>query len=75
MELVNASLPQVLSDLAKKVQRNILIFNHVTYTVNNLSVKGVTLEEAFSLLLKGTPFTFLLKDNVYLIGDGRNLRP
>ncbi len=75
LELVNASLPQVLSDLAKKVQRNILIFNHVTYTVNNLSVKGVTLEEAFSLLLKGTPFTFLLKDNVYLIGDGRNLRP
>ncbi len=75
LELVNASLPQVLSDLAKKAQKNILIFNHVTYTINNLSVKGLPLEEAFTLLLKGSPYTFLLKDNVYLIGDGRNLRP
>lgn len=75
LELVNASLPQVLSDLAKKAQQNIIIYNNVNHTVNQLSVKEVTLEEAFQFLLMGTPYTYLLKDNVYLFGDGRNLRP
>ena len=38
-------------------------------------MKEVDLETAFYYLLKGTPYTFILKDGVYLFGDGRNLRP
>lgn len=75
LELVNASLAQALSDLAKKAQQNIIIFNNVNHTINQLAVKEVDLETAFYYLLKGTPYTFILKDGVYLFGDGRNLRP
>lgn len=75
LELTNASLSQVLADLAKKAQQNIIIFNNVNHTINQLTVKGLRLEEAFNFLLMGTPYTFILKDDVYLFGDGRNLRP
>ncbi len=75
LELQNAPLSQVLADLTKKAEQNMIILNNVNYTINHLSVKGVSLEEAFILLLKGTPYTFISKDEVYLFGDGRNLRP
>jgi type II secretory pathway component HofQ len=70
LELQNAPLPQVLADLTKKAEQNMIILNNVNYTISHLAVKGVTLEEAFNLLLKGTPYTFISKDDVYLFGDG-----
>ena len=75
LEMTNAPLAQALSEIAQKAGENIIIFNHVNYSVNNLIVRDVTLEEAFDFLLKGTPFTYKKTDGVYLIGDGTNLRP
>lgn len=75
LEMTNAPLAQALSEIAQKAGENILIFNHVNYSINNLTVRDVALEDAFTLLLKGTPFTYKKTDGVYMIGDGTNLRP
>lgn len=75
LDIINAPLEEALSQLAKKAGENIVIFSHVTQSVKNVNLKGVTLEEAFTYLLKGTLFTFVKTDKTYIFGDGINLRP
>ena len=45
------------------------------YMINSVFLDGVTLEEAFSYLLQGTPYIFQKKEKAYIIGAGINLRP
>lgn len=75
LEVKNAPLSEVLAQLAERAGENIVIFSHVTHSINNISLKNVTLEEAFDYLLRGTPFAYMRTDKAYLVGDGINLRP
>jgi len=75
LEIQNAPLAEVLAQLAERAGESIVIFTHVTHSINNVTLKNVTLEEAFTYILKGTPFTFIQTDKAYLVGDGVNLRP
>lgn len=75
LEINNAPLSEVLAQLAERAGEGIVIFSHVTHSINNITLKNVTLEEAFDYLLRGSPFTFVRTDKAYLVGDGVNLRP
>lgn len=75
LNVSGADLGQVLRDLADRAGINLVIYSYVRIQVAQVSVQGVTLEEAFTYLLKGTPLVFRRDGNVYLVGDAGTLRP
>lgn len=75
LAIKNAPLNEVLGELAQKAGENLIIYSNVMYMINSVFLDGVTLEEAFSYLLQGTPYIFQKKEKAYIFGDGINLRP
>lgn len=75
LEIQNALLTEVLAQLAARAGENLVVFTQVTHFINYLTLKDVTLEEAFDYILKGTPLSFVRTEKAYLVGDGMNLRP
>jgi len=75
LAIKNAPLNEVLGELAQKAGENLIIYSNVMYMINSVLLDNVTLEEAFSYLLQGTPYIFQKKEKAYVFGDGINLRP
>ncbi|MDI6870544.1 MAG: secretin and TonB N-terminal domain-containing protein [Bacillota bacterium] len=75
LNVSGADLGQVLRELAERAGVNLVVYNYVRAQVAQVTVEGVTLEEAFTYLLKGTPLVFRKEGNLYLVGDAGTLRP
>lgn len=75
LSVSGADLGQVLRDLADRAGVNLVVYSYVRVQVAQVTVAGVTLEEAFTYLMKGTPLTFRRDGNTYLVGDAAALRP
>jgi len=75
LAIKNAPLNEVLGELAQKAGENLIIYSNVMYMINSVLLDNVTLEEAFSYLLQGTPYIYQKKEKAYIFGDGINLRP
>lgn len=70
----NSTLANVLAQLAQKSGVNLVVYANVNAPLNNIYLRGVTLEEALDLLLRGTSFVYKKQGETILIGDGANLR-
>ncbi|NLZ43561.1 MAG: hypothetical protein GX894_01745 [Clostridia bacterium] len=75
LAIKNAPLNEVLGELAQKAGENLIIYSNVMYMINSVLLDNVTLEEAFTYLLQGTPYIYQKKEKAYIFGDGINLRP
>lgn len=71
LEVENADLAQVLKELSRQVDTNIITYSE---PVGKISAKcsGLSLDEALSYLLKGTDYTYKHENNIYIIGDKKN---
>jgi type II secretory pathway component GspD/PulD (secretin) len=75
LEIQNAPLTTVISEMARRANLNIAIMAQVNSNVNNLRLQNLKFTTALELLFEGTNFFYKMVDNVYLIGDGLQLRP
>lgn len=75
LDVKSAPLTQILDEMARKADHNIVILAQVNWTVNNIRLKGYSFTQVMDFLFKGTIFTYKLVDNTYLIGDGLVARP
>ncbi|MDD3523342.1 MAG: secretin and TonB N-terminal domain-containing protein, partial [Candidatus Cloacimonetes bacterium] len=71
LEVENADLAQVLKELSRQVDTNIITYSE---PVGKVSAKcsELSLDEALSYLLKGTDYTYKHENNIYIIGDKKN---
>lgn len=75
LNIQSAPLTQILDEMARKADYNMVILAQVNWTVNNIRLKGYNFTQVMDFLFKGTIFTYKLVDNTYLIGDGMISRP
>lgn len=68
LDIVNAPIADVLREVAAQMETNL-----VTYAVPQgtltAKVQGMTLEETFNFLLRGTDITYRYENGLYLIGN------
>ncbi|MCB5252612.1 MAG: secretin and TonB N-terminal domain-containing protein [Candidatus Cloacimonetes bacterium] len=71
LEIENADLAQVIKELSRQVDTNIITYSE---PVGKISAKcsGLSLDEALSYLLKGTDYTYKHENNIYIVGDKKN---
>ena len=75
LEINSAPLNQVLNEMARKADLNLVVLSQVNWTVNNIRLKGYSFTQVLDFLFKGTIFTYQLVDNTYIVGDGLIVRP
>ncbi|MBA2133387.1 type II secretion system protein GspD [Capillibacterium thermochitinicola] len=75
LDIINSSLNDVLIELARRADQDIIIYSHVNHNINKISIRGVTFTEALDYVLQGTIYTYKYANGVYVVGDGTNLRP
>ncbi len=75
LDVKSAPLTQILDEMARKADHNLVVLAQVNWTVNNVRLKGYNFTQVMDFLFKGTIFTYKLVDNTYLIGDGLVARP
>ncbi|HNX38107.1 MAG TPA: secretin and TonB N-terminal domain-containing protein [Candidatus Cloacimonadota bacterium] len=71
LEIENADLAQVLKELSRQVDTNIITYSEPTGKVS-AKCSELSLDEALSYLLKGTDYTYKHENNIYIIGDKKN---
>lgn len=71
LEIENADLAQVIKEISRQVDTNIITYSE---PVGKISAKcsGLSLDEALSYLLKGTDYTYKHENGIYIIGDKKN---
>ncbi|HEX3048940.1 MAG TPA: secretin N-terminal domain-containing protein [Bacillota bacterium] len=69
IDVSNASLPQIINEMARKADLNIALSNQINWAVNGVRLTQVTVYEAFDFLLKTTIFSFKEIDGVFLFSD------
>jgi type IV pilus assembly protein PilQ len=74
IEVSNGNLDDVIKEIADQSDIEIVTYGNLAGEVNAV-LNNVPLAEAFTLLLGGTKFTFVQKDNVILIGDRNTATP
>lgn len=67
-------LSVLLRELAKRAEVNLVLQSSVKASINSVQLDRVSLEEAFSYLLRGTSFAWKKIDNTYLVGDASATR-
>jgi type II secretory pathway component GspD/PulD (secretin) len=75
MDIQTAPLAAILYEMARKADLNLVVLSQVNWTVNNLRLRGQSVEQSLKLLLAGTFFTFMKNDGTYVIGDSKVIRP
>jgi len=74
LDVTNGSLADVLDAIAERCEIAIVTYGQITDIVN-ARFEDVPLAEAFALLLGGTMYTFVQKDNIFLVGDRSTATP
>ncbi|MGD8400026.1 MAG: secretin and TonB N-terminal domain-containing protein [Bacillota bacterium] len=75
LDIQNAPLATVISEMARRANINIAILAQVNSNVNKLRLQNLEFTAALDLLFEGTTFSYKMVGNVYVIGDGLQLRP
>lgn len=75
VDVSNAPLTQILNEMARKADLNLVVLSQVNWTVNNIRLHGYSFTQVMDFLFKGTIFTYQFVDNTYLVGDGLIVRP
>lgn len=75
LDVKSAPLTQILDEMARKADLNLVVLSQVNWTVNNIRLQGYSFTQVMEFLFKGTIFTYRLVDNTYLVGDGLIVRP
>jgi type IV pilus assembly protein PilQ len=68
IDVANGNLEDVINIIADESETEIIIYGRLSGEVN-AKLDSISLTEGLALLLGGTKFTFIQKDNVILIGD------
>jgi type II secretory pathway component HofQ len=74
LDVANGNLADVIQAIAEQSDVEIVTYGNITGEVNAI-LNEIPLAEALALLLGGTKFTFVQKDNVILIGDRNTATP
>lgn len=75
VDVNNAPLTQILNEMARKADLNLVVLSQVNWTVNNIRLQGYKFTQVMDFLFNGTIFTYQIVDNTYLVGDGLIVRP
>ncbi len=75
LDVTNAPLTQILNEMARKADLNLVVLSQVNWTVNNIRLQGYSFTQVMDFLFKGTIFTYKFMDETYLVGDGLSVRP
>jgi len=74
VNVVNGDLEDIINAIADQSDIEIVTYGSIKTEIN-AKLENIPLTEAFALLLGGTRFTFVEKDNVILIGDRNTATP
>jgi type IV pilus assembly protein PilQ len=74
LDVSNGDLEDVIHSIAEQSEAEIITYGSLKSEIN-AKLNDVPLTEALALLLGGTRFTFVQKDNVLLIGDRNTATP
>ncbi len=74
VDVVNGDLEEIIRAIAEQSEAEIITYGSIKTEIN-AKLNNVPLTEALALLLGGTRFTFVQKDNVILIGDRNTATP
>jgi type IV pilus assembly protein PilQ len=74
LDVANGNLADVIQAIAEQSEVEIVTYGNITGEVNAM-LNEIPLTEALALLLGGTKFTFVQKENVILIGDRNTATP
>lgn len=75
LDVNSAPLTQILNEMARKADLNLVVLSQVNWTVNNVRLQGYSFTQVLDFLFKGTIFTYQYVDNTYVVGDGLIVRP
>jgi type II secretory pathway component GspD/PulD (secretin) len=75
IDVTNASLSQIITEMARKADLNISLSNQLNWAVTGVRLTQVTVYEAFDYLLKTTIFSFKEVKGVFLFSDTMYPRP
>ncbi len=74
IDVFNGDLENVINAISEQCETEIIIYGKLSGEVN-AKLYDVSLVKALALLLGGTKFTFVKKDNIILIGDRNTTTP
>ncbi len=74
LEVNNGDLEEIIKAIAEQSDIEIITYGSIKTEIN-AKLKDIPLTEALALLLGGTRFTFVQKENVILIGDRNTATP
>jgi len=74
VDVVNGDLEEIIRAIAEQSDAEIITYGSIKSEIN-AKLTNTPLTEALALLLGGTRFTFVQKDNVILIGDRNTATP
>ncbi len=74
LDVFNGNLEDVINAISEQCEFEIVIYGNLSGEVN-AKLNDIPLTEALALLLGGTKFTFVERDNVILIGDRNTATP
>ncbi len=74
VDVVNGDLEEIIGAIAEQSDAEIITYGSIKTEIN-AKLNDAPLTEALALLLGGTRFTFVQKDNVILIGDRNTATP
>ncbi|MBN1759144.1 MAG: type II secretion system protein GspD [Chitinispirillaceae bacterium] len=74
VDVVNGDLEEIIRAIAEQSEAEIITYGSIKSEIN-AKLNDVPLTEGLALLLGGTRFTFVQKDNVILIGDRNTATP
>jgi type II secretory pathway component GspD/PulD (secretin) len=75
LDIQNAPMALAISEMARRANLDVVILAQVNANVNNLRLQQLKFTDALDFLFKGTNFYYKKVANVYLIGDGSQIRP
>jgi general secretion pathway protein D len=70
LDIRNGSLAAIINEMAYKAGVNMVVLNQVNWTVSNVRLRNLTLNQVLDNLFKGTVFTYKVSNGIYLVGDG-----
>ncbi len=71
IDVTNAPLDRVLSDIGRQLNTDVIFYSQVTGSVTARAT-NISVERAFSLLLRNTTFTYRQSEDMYFIGEKSN---
>lgn len=71
IDVTNAPLDRVLSDIGRQLNTDVIFYNQVTGSVTARAT-NIPLERALGLLLRNTTFSYRQSEGMYFIGDKAN---